>query len=332
MLELASLYAILANQGIQKPINSYQGELTIKDKRLLSAEASYLILDILKDHTPPQPFESSATNPLSNDIAWKTGTSWAFRDAWSVGISGSYVVLVWVGNFDGKGNHNFIGQTAAGPLLFSILNTLNAQQSWRVEQTTDLKSLNLKQLKICQKTGDLDNTLCPDAHLSWFIPGVSPIKTSQIYRQIPINKKTGLRACFHQQGITQLKTYEFWPSDFIHIFKQAGISLKTPPNFEQDCSLNTTSYQGRAPKITSPQSRIQYIVNPKQTKPSYIPFKATVEPDVKQIHWFINNQYETTHAAADAYLWPAKIGKFTVTAVDDAGRVNKLNFRVRQIH
>ncbi len=332
MLELASLYAMLANQGIHQPIKSYQDQLLGKTASLLSAEASFLILDILKDNPPPPLFENSLNDPLNNDIAWKTGTSWAFRDAWSVGISGPYVIIVWVGNFDGKGNNNFIGRSAAGPLLFSIIKSIVPKQSWRVAQTVSIKQLNLKHVKVCDKTGDLYNNLCPSASESWFIPGVSPIKASNIYRKIPINKKTGLRACFYQQDITELKIYEFWPSDFSHIFKQAGINLKTPPPFEKNCSLDNTSQQGKKPTITSPQSQVDYVINLKQDKTNIIPFKATVDSNVKQIHWFINQQYETTQANNETYLWHAKIGTFTLTAVDDAGRVDSVRFRVEQIH
>lgn len=329
MLELASLYATLANQGLQKPIISYQGENVASKNKLLSAEASFLILDILKDHKAPEPFENSYNNPKRNDVAWKTGTSWAFRDAWSIGISGSYVVLVWVGNFDGKGNNNFIGRTAAGPLLFSIFEAINSQQSWRVDQTTNITQLNLKKLSICDKTGDLDNKLCPTASFSWFIPGVSPIKTTQIYRQIPINKTSGLRTCTLQKGVSELKTYEFWPSDFINIFKHAGIALKSPPKFEKECTLDKTSNQGIAPKITSPQSSLKYIINPNHKKSNYIALKATVEPDVKHIHWFINHHYEATYPSNEAYLWRAEIGDFALRAVDDAGRGDSVTFSVR---
>ena len=46
-------------------------------------------------------------------VAWKTGTSWGFRDAWSAGVFGSYVLVVWVGNFSGEGNPSFVGVQAA---------------------------------------------------------------------------------------------------------------------------------------------------------------------------------------------------------------------------
>ena len=58
-------------------------------------------------------------------VAWKTGTSWGFRDAWSAGVVGPYVLVVWIGNFAGQGNPSFVGIDAAAPLFFRIADALN---------------------------------------------------------------------------------------------------------------------------------------------------------------------------------------------------------------
>ncbi len=149
---------------------------------------------------------------MNNDIPWKTGTSWAFRDAWAVGISGPYVLVVWVGNFDGRGNDTFVGRTAAGPLFFRIMDAVLPPQNWQLEDLFDTKALNIKRLEVCSNTGDLFEKHCPATQQAWFIPGVSPIKLSNIYREIPINPASGLRTCYHQPGVTELKVYEFWGS------------------------------------------------------------------------------------------------------------------------
>ena len=60
-------------------------------------------------------------------MAWKTGTSWGFRDAWTAGVFGRHVLVVWVGNFDGSGNPAFVGIKTAAPLFFRIVDSLRAQ-------------------------------------------------------------------------------------------------------------------------------------------------------------------------------------------------------------
>ena len=76
-------------------------------RRLLSPEASFLVLDMLRDVARP---ETTTGDPgYRGQIAWKTGTSIEFQDTWSVGVVGQYVLAVWVGNFNGRANPAFVG-------------------------------------------------------------------------------------------------------------------------------------------------------------------------------------------------------------------------------
>ena len=328
-LEMAGLYAMLANGGEMRPLRGLKQDHVEQGKRLLSPEASYLVLDILRQHQAPDALDIALASSGHNDVAWKTGTSWAFRDAWAAGISGPYVLIVWVGNFDGSGNNAFVGSRAAGPLFFRILDAVFPAQGWTFEQVFDIKKLNLKRLQVCASTGDLYQKYCPQSVSSWFIPGVSPIRLSNVYRNIPINIKTGKRACWHEPGKTRMQVYEFWPSDFQQIYQRAGIFLKTPPAFEAGCSLNQASSSGQQPLITSPQSSIEYVVRMNSERAGEIPLQATVDPDVEQLHWFIGGQYIASSRRDEAVLWPATPGQFLVRVVDDSGRSASKNIQVR---
>lgn len=342
MLELVGLYSALANGGKLKPISSLQTDTSTEtqtntqanNKQLLSPEASFLILDILRNNKPPKSHRNYDDFSYKNDIAWKTGTSWAFRDAWSVGVSGPYVLAVWVGNFSGEGNAAFVGRSAAGPLLFSLFNAVFPNDGWRLEDSTDIDTLNIKKVAICANTGDLPGKHCPRTAQSWFIPGVSPIKVSNIHRAITIDTKTGLRTC--QQSITntqlanginsapatQQKVYEFWPSDFLQLFQQAGISLKTPPAFSPECNLSDKSAFGITPKIVSPLATISYVLQAHRENPDTIPFSAIVDSDVDTLFWFVDGAYMGRSKPNEFFAWQASSGSFTVTVVDDSGRAS----------
>src|SRR5690606_31660923 len=101
MEETAMLYAMLANRGRLAPLLYFQdGARQARDQpRLLSEEASFMTLDMLR--SAPRPADSIVRPRSSTQVAWKTGTSWGFRDAWTAGVFGPYVLVVWVGNFDG---------------------------------------------------------------------------------------------------------------------------------------------------------------------------------------------------------------------------------------
>lgn len=224
MTELTALYAMLANHGIWHPLRFTQDEKIAKGKRLLSPEASFLTIDSLTQ--TPRPSSYQTLNPFP--IAWKTGTSSGFRDAWTVGIVGPYVLTVWLGHFNNQSNPAFVGKTMAAPLFFELTDVLRHTLSPLPTLENDPTFMNLKKIAVCSASGMLPTTACPLLEKTWFIPGKSPIKTDTIYREIAIDKQTGLRTCHINQD-TQFKIYEFWPSDLSHLFKQAGIKRRTPP-------------------------------------------------------------------------------------------------------
>jgi len=331
MEEMVKLYAILANGGELRPIRKMPVDSLQITSRLLSPESCYLVLDILKDNPPPE--TAGIENLVSQvvrrtEVAWKTGTSFAFRDAWAVGISGSYVLAVWVGNFQGQGNPAFVGRRAAGPLLFEIFASLADDPDWQVSDAIDPDLLNLKRLSVCANTGDLPGRYCPGTKETWFIPGVSPIKMSTVYRAVPIDKESGLRVCRVDPETTEMKYYEFWPSDIQHIFNMAGISIKAPPPYQKDCTLNDKSASGKIPVISSPQGNISYALQSDRMESETIPFTAVVDGDVSQVYWFVDGSFAGKAGKEDIFLWKPVNGAFTVRVVDDHGRVAETKMRV----
>lgn len=332
MLELASLYAALANEGVLKPVRMLQQQGQEPGRPLLSAEASFLTLDMLRETPPPHARPHLDTGREVAEIAWKTGTSWSFRDAWAIGVSGPYVLAVWIGNFDGQGNPAFTGRSAAGPLLFSLFDSLPRQPGWRVGDRLARRPLNLKKLRVCATTGDLYESHCPAAADAWFIPGVSPIKLSNVYRRIPIVVASGLRACRHRPGVTEMRVFEFWPSEFLEVFARAGIALKSPPAYEGDCAVEHRGGSGSVPVIRSPQQNIEYIVSAAGGERVPVPLEASVDSDVEQLYWFIDERYVGSAGRGETFFWNAEPGQFEARVVDDAGRADSRRFVVGQVN
>jgi len=109
----------------------------------------------------PRPDEDGAP-PMRGrwPVAWKTGTSWGFRDAWSAGVMGRYVLVVWIGEFSGKGNPSFVGIDAAAPLFFRIADALNfARMKEAVPEFR--KPAGVSKVSVCAESGDLPNALLP---------------------------------------------------------------------------------------------------------------------------------------------------------------------------
>lgn len=355
MLELVRLYAMLANLGkFQSEQLIHSQALRVKENTLLTPESAWLTYQMLSQNpATDQRVLSKATNASltdgsssNNPIAWKTGTSFAFRDAWSVGFDDQYVLAVWVGNFDGEGNPNLVGRKAAAPLFFNIFRDLQSTkvqsarvQSPKVRRTKESNpvdltlppeqlGLNVKKVDICEATGFLPGKHCPMTVKSWFIPGVSPIKTGNVFRAVPVNIQSGKRACRHQPGKTRLDVYEFWPSDLSRLFQMAGIQRKQPPEYEADCQLEQLSADATPPRITTPVKGLVYFLTEDEEQ---LPFEAILDADVKHAYWFLDGSFIGKSTPNKPLFWNAKPGHYLLTVTDDHGLTDSIELEVQKI-
>ena len=110
---LAQLYAGLASLGTTRPLREVMtaGGGRPEPQRLLDQVAAWQVGNVLLGTPPPE-------NAVRNRIAFKTGTSYGYRDAWSIGFDGRVTIGVWVGRPDGAPVPGLIGRVAAAPILF----------------------------------------------------------------------------------------------------------------------------------------------------------------------------------------------------------------------
>jgi penicillin-binding protein 1C len=282
---------------------------------MLSPEASYVVLDMLRKNPRPADDFTSSQTPAEQAIPWKTGTSYGFRDAWALGIAGQYVLGVWIGNFDGTPNPNFVGRDAAGPLFFDIVDALRAQGPLDEDMVQKQKRPNLKRVKVCALSGQLPGPYCTHLKDTWFIPGKSPIGTCQIHRAVMIDTRTGLRACSGSSATAVPKVYEFWPSDLLRLFRTEGLPRQTPPPFDPGCGAVANG--GAAPLISSPARAITYSAEPSGTE---IAFTAVTDADSRTVYWFVDSAMVGTSRSGESFFWHAHPGDFLIRAVDDQGR------------
>ena len=322
MEELVRLYAMLANGGRLQALEYFPDQRrTGEAKRLLSPEASFLLLDMLRDNPRPDTLGIENGTPRI-PIAWKTGTSYAFRDAWSIGVFGPYVLAVWVGNFDGSSNPAFVGRRAAAPLFFEIADSLTAGLPDRYFDTAPAPDLNLRRIPMCATTGDLPGRHCPRTTEAWFVPGVSPIKVSDVHRSIRIDNVSGRRSCSFDPDTTQNQVFEFWPSDIDRLFRKAGIAIRRPPPWASDCSLDLQAASGLPPRITSPSARVSYHVRLEREVEERMALTAITDADVEWLYWFADDSFIARARRDEPLFWEPEVGSYDILAVDDLGRSN----------
>lgn len=318
MEKLGEFYAMLPNGGRLRPLRYFKDEDNSWQEQLLSGEASFMVLEMLKANPRPgQGFRQEWT-ASHLPVAWKTGTSYGFRDAWSVGVFGPYVLLVWVGNFNRESNPSFVGVEAAAPLMFRVIDALRAQEKGLRPLLPSAQKT--AQVEVCSVSGQIPGPYCLKKTDTWFIPGKSPIKICEIHRGVFIDRRTGLRACSFDKKWTRLDIYEYWPSDILKVFKAGGIPRRLPPPENPACPAGYGGETGASPIITSPQPGVTYSLRMKKSENTKIPFTAVTDADARALYWFMNQNYVGRSKSGEPFFISPGPGKYVVRVVDDRGR------------
>lgn len=172
--QLVQSYSAFANQGKVSKLRFLQQELLAPKitRSLLSAASAWVVQDILSDIQRPNSINTLALTRQEQKLAWKTGTSYGFRDSWAIGVNKDYTIGVWLGRPDGTAMPGHYGRVTAGPLLFTIADQLNSKKSWVS------KPENVIQETICWPLGTREKTseksFCQQKHHAWIIDEVVP--------------------------------------------------------------------------------------------------------------------------------------------------------------
>ncbi len=278
--QLSQMYQSLASKGQYNSLKVLKNQAIETKKSILSPAASYQILDILRGVKHPNHYQG-----VFNDLAWKTGTSNGFRDAWAVGLDEDWTIAVWAGNFTGEGNHHLSGRIIAGDILFRVRSALSpAHSEFFAKPWSDFK-----QVAVCALSGYSPTDSCKDT--LWIdVPKNSILlEKCPYHHQIIVNETETMQVCSEcWQGIEHksISVLDYPPSVDYHL-KLNGIEVATIPPHNPDCSLLHT------------QSKliIKYPIN---NSTIYLPidingqvnsFQAKAVSDDKTIYWFLNDEY-----------------------------------------
>ena len=317
MEDLLRLYGLLANGGRLQNLRWLQDAGHAAGQTLLMPEAAFLVREMLENNPRPQRSFGGHRFGQQPVVAWKTGTSSGLKDAWAFGMMGDWLVGVWAGNFDGSPNSHLVGRDLVGPLLFDILDAIAIE---RPVVTSDRPPPGLKRIEVCTLSGQPITRWCPHSKSGWIIPGVSPIQACTLHRPIRINPDNGLRQCPEDDDPAETQVAEFWDSDELEAFRQAGVRRDTPPAFERPCvQIAASDTATLPPKIVSPQAGVSYPVRSGQ--PGSIEFSAVSSAGKSRLFWFVDDRFAGEGATV---LWPAKPGNFQVVVVDGQGRASNV--------
>jgi penicillin-binding protein 1C len=162
---------------------------------------------------------------------------------------------------------------------------------------------------------------------TWYIPGKSPIRVSQLHRAVTLDIATGLPACPpYDPNSTRQEIFEFWPSDMMKLFREAGMPRRKAPALP-DCAVEIDA---DIPKIATPLRGVTYTLR-RKFRAQTIPLEASTGADVDSIFWFDGAALiAKTTATHGALPWtPASDGIHLIRVIDDHGRAAERDVNIR---
>ncbi|WP_298756071.1 penicillin-binding protein 1C [uncultured Psychroserpens sp.] len=293
------------------------------DKTLFDAASIYLTYESLKKVNRPEGDESWEFFDDSKQIAWKTGTSFGFRDAWAIGTTKDYVVGVWVGNADGEGRPGLVGVQTAAPILFDVFDLL-PNSNWFATPYDEMQNV-----RICSKSGHRASPIC-DTTEDYFIQ-VSGLKTVpcpyHILAHVDATETYQVNSsCENLSDIKHKPWFVLSPLKSYY-YKTKNPFYKPLPKLRMDCMGDL-------------QLTMDFIY-PKKNNSVFLPkdfdgetndliLKIAHSKPEATIYWYLDQTYVgTTKDIHELAILPKK-GKHLITVVDEFGNEAKRQISISE--
>jgi len=324
LLELTALYSAISNGGeYSKPVFTTDAK-SVHSFSVLSNAAAFMINETLsKVNRPDFPVSWQSTERMPK-IAWKTGTSYGRRDAWSIGYNKKYTVGVWTGNFSGRDIRELSGAEVATPLLFRIFNTIDydSDEEWFTKPPEcDIRV-------VCAETGLPPADYCTNRVTDFFIPMVSSSEICNNMREVMIsaNEKTSYcKVCAPATGHKK-KMFKVVSPEMQQYYEENNIAYVKIPLHNPQCEQ---VFKNDKPQILSPKSEFEYLISKKDPEPLQLQCKAG--NDVSRIYWYIDNRfYKASDVRSPVYFIPGE-GPVKISCTDDKGRNKDVWIRVKYV-
>jgi penicillin-binding protein 1C len=338
MEQLASLYTALAYKGVWRPLSFVSPSFLTSPKmteQMLSPQASFLVTDILKKSQRPDfPFQS-LHKVNKSPIAWKSGTSFGRKDAWSLGYNQRYTVGVWIGNFDGKGVPELEGSSIASPLLFDFFfflenlpESINNNSKSPIPQAPRVERPDGVAIrKVCYHSGSPPGHLCDDIKTDYYIVGVSHTNTCQHLMEIwtsPDQRISYCNSCKNEQKQAIKGVYHRYPLELISYWRQENIYIPHPPPHFSGCSVISDSDEG--PLITSLSNGGVYLLDHQDRRG--LQLLCVTQQDVEKAYWYAGDRLIGISKNGEAMYWNPPEGLSLLSVIDEKGRKRTIEIRV----
>ncbi len=291
LLDLANAYACLARGGVYLPYQKIPSAPSA-GTRLFSSEVSWLISDILGGDERAMDSSGTVADIRIPRLAWKTGTSSGFRDAWTIAYNPDYVIGVWLGNPNGRSSKFLVGRKAATPIVWDICRRLypTGNGPWFAKPDT------IEDREVCALSGQAASSNCTDRIHDHAIVDVSRYEACEVHL---------------------LGSDAVWP-----------VRVEAFMKSRQDVGKATAKNEL---VVTSPANGSAYLFMPdeNQQENQRIAFTAKSDSTSSDLHWFVNDRYVGASKSGGTLFWPLSKGTHHVVCSDTRGASRSVRISVR---
>ncbi|WP_100610346.1 penicillin-binding protein 1C [Confluentibacter lentus] len=286
------------------------------DKTLFDAASIYLTYESLKEVNRPEGDENWEFFDSSKQIAWKTGTSFGFRDAWAIGSTRDYVVGVWVGNADGEGRPGIVGVQTAAPILFDVFNLL-PNSNWFSKPYDEMQ-----EIEICSKSGYRASPNCMDTKTKFVQLSGLKTKPCPFHVLVHLDKSEMYQVNSSCEDINNM-VHQSWfvlPPLMAYYYKSKNPFYKHLPKFRDDClGENLITMEFIYPK----ENNTVFLPKDFDGKTNELVLKMAHSKPEATLFWYIDETFiNTTKDIHELAILP-KEGKHIITVVDEFGNEAK---------
>lgn len=322
--DVTNAYAMMGRSLLQLPQTSCS--LLLPTSRITESTdpfqpgAVWQTFDALKEVNRPEEIDWKSI-PSMQTIAWKTGTSYGFRDAWAVGVTPRYAVGVWVGNATGEGKPGLVGAQTAGPVLFDIFNLLPSS-SWFTRPAGIFV-----EAEVCRKSGHLKGRFCDETDTLLVLPAGLRTEACPYHHLVTLSADESQRIyenCANTEPTLRKSRFTL-PPVWEWYYKQHHPEYKPLPPFKAGCGEDT--FQPMQFIYPPMNARIKL---PKQLDGSkgFLTVELAHNNPNATVFWHLDETYQAqTQDFHKISLQPAA-GKHSLTAVDGEGNTISTTFFV----
>ena len=294
-----------------------------KEKTIFDAASIYLTFESMKQVNRPEGDDSWEYYDSSKEIAWKTGTSFGFRDAWAIGTTKDYVVGVWVGNADGEGRPGLVGVQTAAPILFDVFEVL-PNSPWFAQPYDEMT-----EVRICKKSGYRASLVCDEVELKYIQNSGKKTESCPFHKLVHLDASEQFQVNSSCEVVSNIKNEPWFilPPLQAYYFKSKNPFYKELPPFRMDCA--ETSSISMEFIYPNQQSTI-FLPKDFNGKTNDLILKVAHSKPELELYWYVDNQFiGQTKDIHDMAVLPTT-GNHTITVVDELGNELKHNITISE--